>query len=251
MNACLKQHFLDHWKKAVILPIPKPQKDLIFATSYRPISLLPSLGKLLEKIILTRLKNSINKCIIKEQFGFRKRHSTVLQLAKIIDDITKKFNLNQSTSMIALDIERAFDTVWHSALIAKMVQLNIPNYLVKLTISYLRNRSFQVKVNKTLSEIKKIPAGVPQGSLLSPTLFTIFINDIPKTTNTELSLFADDTAIKASSFKINKSFEYIQRHITILETYYQKWKIKINADKSKSIYFTKKKKDTKTMNLKF
>ena len=112
-------------KKAVVLPIPKPQKDLIFATSYR--------------------------------------HSTVLQLAKIIVDITKKINFNQSTSMLALDIERAFDTVWHSTLIAKMVQLNIPNYLVKLTISYLRNRSFQVKVNKTLSEIKKIPAGVPQG----------------------------------------------------------------------------------------
>ena len=108
-------------------------------------------------------------------FGFRQGHSTVLQLAKIIDDITKKFNLNQSTSMIALDIERAFDTVWHSALIAKMVQLNIPNYLVKLTISYLRNRSFQVKVNKKLSEIKKIPAGIPQGLLLSPNLFTIFI----------------------------------------------------------------------------
>ena len=62
----------------------------------------------------------------------------MLQLAKIIDDTTKKFNLNQSTSMIALDIERAFDTVWHSALIAKMVQLNIPNYLVKLTISILK-----------------------------------------------------------------------------------------------------------------
>ena len=132
-----------------------------------------------------------------------------------------------------------------------MVQLNIPNYLVKLTISYLRNRSFQVKVNKTLSEIKKIPAGVPQGSLLSPTLFTIFINDIPKTTNTELSLFADDTAIKASSFKINKSLEYIQPHITMLETYYQKWEIKINAEKSKSIYFTTNRKYTKTIDLKF
>ena len=142
----------------------------------------------------------------------------MLQLAKIIDNITKKFNLNQSTSIIALDIERAFDTISHSALIAKILQLNIPNYLVKLTISYLRNRSFQVKVNKTLSEIKKIPAGVPQGSLLSPTLFTIFINDIPKTTNTELSLFAEDTAIKTGSFKINKSFKYIQRLITILET---------------------------------
>ena len=70
MNSYPKQHFPDHWKKAVILPIPKPQKDLIFATSYRPISLLPSLGKLLEKIILTRLKNSINKCIIKKKVWF-------------------------------------------------------------------------------------------------------------------------------------------------------------------------------------
>lgn len=202
------------------------------------------MGKIYEKIILIRLLESNPNLIIAEQFGFRSEHSTTLQLVRILDNITKNFNTNRSTALLALDINRAFDTVWHSGLIHKMIQNNIPGYITKIITSFLHRRSFQVSVNNTLSNTKFIPAGVPQGSTLSPLLFNIYMNDIPKGKSTEIALFADDTAIYSNSFKINKAFEYIQNHVNTLEKYYDKWKIKINTEKTVMTHFTKKKKDT-------
>lgn len=114
MNACLKLAYFPHkWKTAHIIPIKKPGKNSSEVKSYRPISLLPAISKLLEKVILARLQQEEEslKNLILEQYGFRKFRSTTLQLANLVDRITKNFNIKKTTSILTLDIEKAFDTV--------------------------------------------------------------------------------------------------------------------------------------------
>lgn len=144
-NSCLKhKHFPQTWKEAIILPFHKPGKDKLFAANYRPISLLPTLGKMLEIIILNRLKMHEKKhnIFIPEQFGFKKHHSTTLQLGRIINSVTQNFNINKSTALVTLDIEKAFDTVWHKALIHKLKINNFPLYLIQLVNSFLKIGNF-------------------------------------------------------------------------------------------------------------
>ena len=115
-NACLKQgYFPSSWQKAKILPIQKPGKDKSLSQSYRPISLLNTLSKLLEKIILNRLhKHELqHKQFIPDQFGSRPKHWTVQQLVRLTDSVSLNFNINKSTCALFLNMEKAFDMVWH------------------------------------------------------------------------------------------------------------------------------------------
>lgn len=244
-KACIQtQIFPEPWKNAIIIPIPKPKKPLKNPTSYRPISLLTTMSKILERIALKKINNHIyrNKVIIEEQFGFVPEKSTTLQLARIIDKTKVNFNTNKVTTMAVLDLEKAYDTVWHKGLIVKMARSGIPPHLVKIVDDYLKRRTIQVQCNGELSEKKEITTGVPQGSTLSPTLFNLYINDIPRTENSELALFADDTAIIAQSTSEKQAKSYVQEHLDILSEYFGKWKLKINEDKTQIITFTQKKK---------
>ncbi|RZC40463.1 RVT 1 and/or Exo endo phos domain containing protein [Asbolus verrucosus] len=240
-------YFPATWKKATVIPIPKPNKNLENPTNYRPISLLNTLSKLTEKIILIKLNKFITKFkIIKnQQFGFRSKHNTVHQVARITNDIIENFNKNKTTAMIALDIQKAFDTVWIEGLIHKLTKTSIPTRLIKLIQSYLTGRSFRAKVNNEYSNTKQIRAGVPQGSVLGPTLFILYINDIPEFMQTKISLFADDTAIYASSYYAEVANKQLQIHLNILQNYYRNWKITINPDKTENIIFHKKFNNTK------
>lgn len=223
LNNCIKQQYFPNvWKNGVVLPFKKPNKNHSHPVNYRPISLLPTMGKLLERIILNRIKKfeDEHKTSIQEQFGFKANHSTLHQLARLTDIITTNFNIKRTSALLTLDIEKAFDTVWHQGLIFKLIKNQFPDHLIKIISSFLQNRTFQVRVANTLSNKYTIPAGVPQGAVLSPTLFNIFINDIPKHTNTSLALFADDTAILAESSKSEQCNIYLQRHVTLLEEYY-------------------------------
>lgn len=246
-NACLKlSYFPQEWKNALILPIHKPGKDKLFPQSYRPISLLNTMSKILENIILNRLKTheTENHQLIPEQFGFRNHHSTTQQLIRITNHISENFNKNKSTAMTLLDIEKAFDTVWHKALIYKLHAYNIPLYLLKLLNSFLTDRTFNVKVNENLSSTKRINAGVPQGSILGPRLFLYYINDIPKNPNTNIALFADDTAVYSTSWGKPKTILDTQAHVNDIVAFFHKWKLKVNETKTETIIFSHKKKNT-------
>ncbi|KAK2577593.1 hypothetical protein KPH14_012704, partial [Odynerus spinipes] len=246
VNATIKlSHFPSHWKTGNVVAIHKPGKISTDPSSYRPISLLPTMSKIAEKVILKRLDEfeSKQKIIINQQFGFRQKHSTVQQIARIVNDVSVNFNKEKVTVMLLLDIEKAFDRVWIDGLIFKMLQYKYPITLVKLTYSYLYHRHFQVNVNGTKSTKHKIRAGVPQGSVLGPKLFNIFINDIPTFPKTEMALFADDTAVYAHSFSAVVAAKQIQLHINMLEKFYDKWKISLNASKTEVIVFTKKRND--------
>jgi hypothetical protein len=183
INASLRLcHFPSRWKRANVIFIPKPGKDPKFPQNYRPISLLSNVGKIVEKVILTRLVKMANDnaAIPDEQFGFRPKHSTADQLIHVTEFISHGMNQNKSTGAIFLDVAKAFDTVWHDGLVYKLHTAGLPLAMVKLINSFLQNRVFHAKIGHALSTERAIEAGVPQGSVLSPTLYAIFTADIPK-----------------------------------------------------------------------
>lgn len=244
-NTCmLISYFPKIWKKANILAFPKPNKDKLFPQNYRPISLLPTLSKIFEIIILNRIKKfeGNNNIMREEQFGFRDKRSTIHQLSRITNYITTNFNLNKSTAMILLDIEKAFDTVWHRGLIYKLKLIGMPIHIIKLLQSYQIKRTFSVVVNGAASKLQTVVAGVPQGSILGPQLFSYYINDLPIDPNTNTALFAEDTAVYIASWNKNNAIKKLQKTLNGFMEYYNKWKIKINAAKTESIIFSHKKK---------
>ncbi|GBN08905.1 RNA-directed DNA polymerase from mobile element jockey, partial [Araneus ventricosus] len=233
-------HFPTRWKTATIIPILKPGKDPTDPVSYRPISLLPSISKIAEHILLSRLNEHLdeNNILMLEQFGFRKNLSTTHQLLRVTEFIQEGLNNKQKTGAVFLDIQKAFNRVWQDGLIYKLLNYNTPLFLVKIFHSYMSNRKFAVSVNKELSHTKTIKAGVAQGSKIGPILFALYTNDMPKQFNTIISIFADDTAILAR----NKNHNFIQialnRHLKTLEDWFAKWKIQINAGKTEAVMFT-------------
>lgn len=176
-----------------------------------------------------------------EQFGFRRKHSTTQQLTRVCEHITKNFNLKRNTGIALLDIEKAFDTVYHKGLITKLHAYKFPQYLIKLISSYLADRKFRVRLDQnTYSSYHRTHEGVPQGSILGPILFLLYINDIPVPRGTSLALYADDTAIVTSSPRSSYIAQKLTKALHILETYFRKWKIRINPSKTELIIFTRR-----------
>lgn len=242
-NAVLKlRTFPNQWKTAHIVMIPKPDKPKTNPNSYRPISLLSLLGKVVEKIILRRLQDDIEdkNAIPDIQFGFRHSHSATLQITRLTDQIIDAFNRKHHTGLILLDIEKAFDRVWHSGLIFKMLNANINKNIVQLTRSFLQGRHFKIKIEDTLSPLKSIAAGVPQGSPISPVLYNIYTADIPQTPQTKIALYADDTAIFATAKYIHLVVRNLKTHMQQLTDWYDKWKIKLNTNKTQIINISRK-----------
>lgn len=241
-RACFKlSYFPDVWKCAKVIPIPKPKKDRALACNYRPISLLNSLSKVLEKVILSRLKVHIstNRVIMDEQFGFRANHSTNHQLVRVCKYVKDSLLKKHSTGMITFDIEKAFDSVWHKGLVHKMFLMKFPLYLIKLIQSFLMGRTFFVSVNDHKSKTFRILAGVPQGSVLSPTLYNVFTSDL-KITHSEKAFFADDTCLYLSARSPKKIVKKLNAAGKQLTDFATRWKIKLNESKTNSAYFTRR-----------
>jgi len=205
---------------------------------HKLISLLPTLSKILEKIILKRIYPILNekKIIPNAQFGFRNKHSSLHQLHRIVDNIASSLEQKQFCSGVFLDIAQAFDRVWLKGLMFKLLFLPIPLYLILK--SFLSNRTFAVRCKDEISVSHPIKVGFPQGSILSPTLYNIFTADLPQSNNTTLATFADDTAITSSNSDITTATINLQNHLTQLQEWFNLWKIKINESKSSHITFT-------------
>ncbi|GFW39906.1 probable RNA-directed DNA polymerase from transposon X-element [Trichonephila clavipes] len=238
----IRSRLTDNWKEAIIFPIKKPGKDFRLASSYRPISLLSTIGKLTESIILHRLKNFINENNIlnPNQYGFTNKLSTLHPLLRLTENISEGFQKKKSTGAVFLDIQKAFDHVWINGLTFKLITFKIPHPLIHLIHSYLTNRSFRIRINETLSNEHSVSAGCPQGSLLGPLLFNLYITDIPDYSLTKINLYADDTAIHATYKKLETISFALNKHLLLLQNFYDKWKISINVEKSTAIIFTKK-----------
>lgn len=242
-NAMLQlSHFPDQWKTAKVLMLPKPGKDTLFASNYRPISLLSVISKVFERLLHKRLYQHINAADLfpSHQFGFRPGLDTVSQLTRVIEETTLQFNKKGHTIGIFLDTAKAFDRVWHQGLLAKLIDMNFHHQFIRLLQSYLHNRSFYVTFNGYKSNQYPIQAGVPQGSVLAPLLFNLYSADIPTHPHTILATFADDTAIFSSHRNLRFTSRYAQQHLEQLEEWTTKWRINLNSDKTQVVHFTKK-----------
>jgi hypothetical protein len=241
-NGCLKlSYFPIKWKHASVIPIPKPNKDHSNPSNFRPISLLSAVSKLFERVILKRFNEFLNdnNLLPNHQFGFRAAHSAAHQLNRVVGHIKTNRSSQKSTGMVFLDVEKAFDSVWHAGLLHKLLISNCRLYLAKIIASFLSGRSFHVCVNKSISSSHPIPYGVPQGAILSPSLYNFFTADSPLGDECETATFADDTAIYMSDGNPNVVCTALQRHLDTLSSYFKQWKIKINPSKTQAIYFTR------------
>lgn len=242
INGVLKlKHFPSQWKKSIVCPIPKQGGSPSDPANYRPISLLSCLSKVAERVIHNRLQHFVdsNNIIIPEQFGFRAQHNTTQQLLRVVELASEGLQHGQPTAAIFLDIAKAFDKVSHTGLIYKLIQLKVPDTIIHLLHNYLSDRLFTVRIQNNFSSFKSITAGVLQGSILAPLMYSLYTNDIPRTDLTTLALYADDTAILATDPHLNSTAKFIQHHLDALETWCNNWKIKINPTKSQAICFTR------------
>ena len=231
--------FPSSWKHAIIIPIHKPGKLAHLPSSYRPISLLPSLSKLYERILLNRLK-SFTQIIPKHQFGFKTHHSTCHQIQRISEIIVSGFENKLYTTAVFLDVTQAFDKVWHNGLEQKLNSLALPKYLLKTIMSFISDRTFQVRIGTQLSQPQKIQAGVPQGSVLGPSLFNIYCHDIPTPPNSQLAMFADDTTILTQSNSLESSIQNLQTALNTVTSWFKTWKLNLNPTKSAAKIFSLK-----------
>ena len=233
--------FPQSWKEATVIGIPKPGKPKTEPSSYRPISLLNVLGKIYERLIYKRLKDyaEAKSLIPDEQFGFRTHHYCVQQVHRIVEHISVGFQRGSLTGALFFDIAKAFDKVWHNGLLFKLYQLGVPDRLVLILRDFLSNRTFRYRIEGALSSPHPIRAGVPQGSVLSPLIFSLFTSDIPKSRKAHLALFADDTAIYYTGRSPDSIARTLQSSATALGAWFRKWRIEVNPDKSQAVLFSK------------
>lgn len=240
-NACFElSYFPRTWKHSEIIVIHKPGKPTSLVSSYRPISLLPTLSKLFEKAIKQRLDTYLNRTslIPPHQFGFRSHHSTCHQVLRVSEDIIKSFERKEYTAAVFLDVAQAFDRVWHEGLRFKLRKFGVPLYLQNMINNFLKDRTFCVKIENSFSSTRPITAGVPQGAILSPILFNIFTADIPTSQITSTAVFADDTLLYYSHPDIYTAVATLQNSTNELTNWFKKWRIAINPNKSEAKIFS-------------
>ncbi len=227
-------------KIAKIVPIYKAGPKNLFS-NYRPISLLPAFSKLLEKIVCNRLMNFLNKhkILFQHQYGFRKNHSTIHPIIHLLNYIAQsndKVTKDQTLS-IFLDLSKAFDTIPHSTLISKLEHYGIRGIANSWFKSYLNNRTQFMEFDAIKSSELKIECGVPQGSILGPILFILFINDLHTATKLNILSFADDTTVYTSGNNINEIILLANIELNKLYKWFCTNKLQLNAKKSKFAIF--------------
>ena len=213
-------------------------------SNYRPISLLPLLSKVFEKVFLDQTEEflSLNKILYDYQSGFRKNHSTDTCLSFLNDKILKGFDDGLVTGMTLIDLQKAFDKINHDILLKKLSIIGFSDHTVKWFQSYLSNRQFMVNLENSFSEVLSISCGVPQGSILGHLLFLIYVNDSLVAVKCDLILYADDTCLVFQS----KNFKYIEKQLNedfanICDWFVDnKLSIHFGEDKTKSILFASK-----------
>ena len=247
------------FKHAVITPIYKTDKPVSDPSSYRPIALTDHMGKILETIITDRLnsfleeKNIINRC----QSGFQGKRQTLDHLSRIVHAVQQSSDMNRITGACLLDLEKAYDLLWREGCLEEVDKCGISGKMYNYILNFLENRTFQVRINGSLSETYVQQNGVPQGAVISPTLFNILINSVTKLEkrfpHISLALYADDSAIyikpdfaprrngKSKDF-INAAIKKLQYPTNELIELLKSKGFKVNVAKTQCILFRTKKK---------
>ena len=238
VKKCLSDgYFPQSWKKANVIPIHKKnsKQDI---KNYRPISLLPICGKIMEKAIFNDLYYHLfsNNLISERQSGFRKNDSTIKQLISIVHDIHSVLDYNppKNIQAVFLDISKAFYKVWHDGLLHKLKRNGVNGNMLKIIESFISDRMQRVTINGSNSDWIAVEAGVPQGSVLGPLLFLVYINDLSDIVDSEMRIFADDTFIfQIIPSNSQSASNTIHRDLCKITEWANQWKMSFNPDLSK------------------
>lgn len=224
------------FKIANVTPIFK-KGDKTIPANYRPISLTSLVGKLLESVLKVKITNHLNKydLISDKQHGFRKNRSCLTNLLQFYDKVINDYDEDRETDIIYLDFQKAFDKVPHKRLVKKLAAHGIVGKVAFWIENWLKNRKQRVVINGEISEFIDVTSGVPQGSVLGPLLFIIYVNDIHVNVQTNIALFADDTKIGGKSNTPENRF-LIQNDLEKIYEWSILWEMKFNLNKCKTLH---------------
>ena len=211
--------------------------------NYRSISILPFFSKLIERLMYNRLIDFIEKhhLLYQYQFGFRKNHSTFMALLILLEKVTDAFDNSEFAVCILIDFRKAFDTVDHNILLDKLYHYGIRGNALIWFNCYLTNRYQYVNYNNTSSDMKQITYGVPQGSILGPSLFLLYINDIASVSCALFSiLFADDTTLFCSAKSLHELSTVINNELSNVMKWLNANRLSLNIDKTNFMIFRPK-----------
>ena len=237
------------WRMAFILPLLKLNKPASQLASYRPISLTSCVVKLLERMLANRIAfvAETRGMLSKLQAGFRKGRSCEDQIIKMVQGICDGYQQKKMrrSVLVLLDYSRAYDTVWREKLLLNLADKGIPMTYVRWLASFLEERQAKVKFGDTLSKIRRMRQGVPQGSVLSPLLFIFYINNLAELLeeklpglDAEIAMFADDVSILAKGEMWEGATETAQKLVDVVATWSEEWKLSLNVEKSQVTLFT-------------
>ncbi|MCP4054789.1 MAG: hypothetical protein GY739_17445 [Mesoflavibacter sp.] len=248
INTSLKEgNFHDRLKEASIISIYK-KGDKTLPDNYRPIHLINSISKAVEKIVAFQLRQYLeqNNIINKNQYGFRKKHSTIHAMLSMLSSLENHKKDNKKTASIFIDLTKAFDTVQIPILLKKLEKIGIKGTELKWFNNYLKNRKSRCKIGNQSSNYSLSSIGVPQGSILGPILFIIYINDLPEIVNEFINLFADDTMIAPSSHSEITLETKSNNIMSEVANWFKLNKLTLNPSKTRAILFN----TNKNINLK-
>ena len=232
--------FPKQMKIAKVIPLYKKGDDLDTG-NYRPISLLSSLSKILERLIFTRTIKFLNthNIFTNSQFGFRQKHSTIHALLNFIDKTAHAIDNHSHLIGIFLDFSKAFDTINHNILLNKLSHYGIRGIALEWYRSYLQHRQQYVSLNNHFSDMQEINCGVPQGSILGPLLFIIYINDFHRSSDVlSFILFADDSNVFFSNKNPHTLVQIINTELNKLAQWIRANKLSLNLQKTKYMIFS-------------
>ena len=226
----------DDFKVANVTPIFK-KGDKSLPSNYRPISLTSIVGKLLESILKVKITNHLNKfnLISDNQHGFRRNRSCVTNLLQFYDKIINDYDEERRTDVIYLDFKKAFDKVPHKRLLKKLEAHGIAGNVAGWIKNWLTNRKQRVVIDGETSEFIDVTSGVPQGSVLGPLLFLIYVNDLDDNIQSNIALFADDTKVGGGSNSCEGRIR-LQRDLSKIHEWSLTWGMKFNLDKCKTLH---------------
>ena len=232
----------DEIKIAKVIPIFK-SNDPTHLNNYRPISVLPIFSKLFERIMYNRLEThlTINNILSPQQFGFRKKHATSMAISLFTEKLYDTLDNHEFAIATFLDLSKAFDLINHNFLLQKLHHYGVRGIALDWFTSYLSNRKQFVQFNSSKSDMLNITSGVPQGSILGPLLFIIYINDIQEQCNSiHLTLFADDTSLIATGNDPRQTTQHLNTQLNKLQHWFSSNHLIINTSKTNFMVFSTK-----------